>query len=190
MAREFMNFVEGRIETPFGPMHFAITQYDHVSISAGGGSSKLPGIWIRKIQYYTHLHLYRQADGSWIRKDEYREPYMSREGTAGDTASRAAKDKAYEGIRQAWEAFIAGGDVMLLEAERGHVNNEIRSLEEKIEKVRLEWEQLEDKRKELLTHEGSIKEDLGKFVKQGGYPTPRDWSPRGEVPEHGEEEEI
>jgi len=186
MARGWMDFVEGRLETPFGPMHFAITQGDHVSISAGGSTDKLPRILVNRVPYYTHLHLFLQPDGSWIRKDEYREPYMSR--TAGDDATRSAREKAYVGIKQAWEAFIAGDEISLLEAERSHLNNDIIRVEEQLKKAEKVVEDLDTKRDRLLAGEQAIENRRKELMKQGGYPAPRDWSPRGEVPEHGEEE--
>ena len=182
-----MNFIEGKLETPFGIMDFAITQGDHVSISAGGSSNEAPRIVVNRIPYYTHLHLYLRPDGSWVRKDEYREPYMSR--GMGDDASRAAREKAYAGIRQAWETFIAGDEVALLEAERRHLNNDIMQVEKDIEKAEKVVADLDSKRGALLARENAVEDRRKDLMKQGGYPAPRDWSPRGEVPERGEEEE-
>jgi len=184
MARGWMDYVEGRLETPFGPMHFAITQGDHVSISAGGGTSdKTPRIVVNRVPYYAHFHFFLQPDGSWAQRN-YSDVHMSPE------PSRVAREKAYKGIKAAWETFIAGDEISLLEAERGHLNNEIRSVEDDIEKAQKVVDDLAAKRNDLLSQEQAIENRRKELMKQGGYPAPRDWSPRGEVPEHGEEEEI
>lgn len=181
MAREFMDYIKGKLETPFGIMDFALTQGDHVSISAGGSSNEAPSIVVNRVPYYTHLHLFLQSDGSWIRREDSSDPYMSR--SIGNDASRAAKEKAYAGIRQAWEAFIAGDEVSLLEAERGHLNNEIRSVDEDIQKAERVVQDLDSKRDSFLAREREVYERLKEIKKKGGYPAPRDWSPRGDVPE-------
>jgi len=186
MPREYIGFLEGKLETPFGPMDFAITRGDHVSISAGSSSDKSPRIVVNRVPYSTHLHLSLQPDGSWIQKDNV-DLYMSR--GMGNDASRSAREKAYLGIKQAWEQFIAGDEGALLEAERGHLNNEIRSKEKDIEKAKAALNDLEVQMEELLSRELMVQDRQKELTREGGYPDPRDWSPRGEIPEGFEETE-
>lgn len=184
MAREWMDSINGAIETPFGPMYFALTQGDHVYISAGGSSpNEPPPIVVNGVPYYTSAHLYLQPDGSWDIRSGSNDPYMSRRGSVGRNASSAAEKKALAGIRKAWEQFIAGDDGALVEAEWRHVNNEIRDAEEEISKAAKALGDLEHKRTALLRHEEEVLEGRRKLMRRGGYPKPGDWSPRGQVPE-------
>jgi pyrroloquinoline quinone (PQQ) biosynthesis protein C len=177
MPREWMNFVEGELETPFGPMGFAITQGDHVHIS----TDQSENVVVNRVPYSISLHLHRQPDGTWTRKDS-RDPYMSKAGTMHEYTF-SAQEKAYQGIRQAWEEFIARHQDALLEAERGHLNNEIMRADEEVEKAQKTLAEEERKRSELLAREKALWETLSGRIKRGGYPTPTDWSPRGKIPE-------
>lgn len=154
MARDWMDTEDGEIETPLGVMRYAITQGDHVFLSAGGSTDKLQPLVINRVPYYVNSHLYLQPDGTWARKD-WHDPYMSRPGSL-TPASQAAKDKAYEYIRQAWEDFIAGNRNLLVEAERRHLNNEIGRAEEKIEEAQVEMNKLEEHRADLLRREAEL----------------------------------
>lgn len=187
MARDWLDTIKGTIETPFGPMYFALTKGDHVYISAGGsGTDDPPAIVVNGVAYYTNVHLYLQPDGSWNTRPGSNDPYMSRKGSVGRSASTAAEKKALEGIRKTWEQFIAGDDGALIEAERRHVNNEIQSLEEDIEKAARALAVLEARRQALLKHEDEVSVAYRGLIRRGGYPKPGDWSPRGQVPEKPE----
>ena len=183
MARSWIEHPKGIFETPFGAMDFAITQGNHVSISAGSNYDKSPKIVVNRKPYYVHLHLFLQPDGSWAREDEFREPNMSPD------PSRVTQEKAYLGIKGAWESFIQGDEIGLLEGERSHLNNRIMSVDEEIAKAEAALKELDSKRDALLARERAVQDRRKELMKQGGFPAPRDWSPRGEVPEHGEEEE-
>lgn len=184
MARQWLDSINGRIETPFGPMFFALTQGDHVYISAGGGGqNEPPSIIVNGVAYYTSVHLHLQPDGSWDIRPGSNDPYMSRKGSVGRNASTAAEKKALLGIRKTWEHFIAGDEGALVEAERRHVNNDIRSIEEDLEKASKVVSDLEAKRAALLRHEEEVHVSRRELMRRGGYPKPGDWSPRGDVPE-------
>jgi hypothetical protein len=185
MPREWMDHLKGYFDTPFGRMEFVLVRGDAVSITAGGSSDKLDPIVVRNIPYYTSLGLQRQPDGTWIKRPDSNDPYMSRKDRFGDSGTPFAKGKAYEGIRMAWEAFIAGDDMALIEADRAYLNNEIIGVEKDVEKARLALENEEAKRQALLKAEEDVDRARGEIIKRGGYPNPRDWSPRGEIP--GEE---
>lgn len=154
MARAWADSVEGDLETPFGVMRYTITEWEHVYLSAGG-SDRLPPLVVNRVPYHVSLHLFLQPDKTWVQKD-WHDLHMSRKDSMGD-ASRAARDKAYEGIREAWEEFIAGNAALLPEAERRHLNNEIRGKEEEVEKAQAALRSLETDLSDLLRRE----EDLG-----------------------------
>lgn len=153
MAREWTDAVEGEVETPFGLMKYAITQGDHVFLSAGGSTDGLPRLVVNRVPYYVNSHLYLQPDGTWARKD-WHDPYMSRQDLV--EPSRAARDKAYEGIREAWEEFIAGNAPLLADAEARYLNNEIGKVEEEIEKAQAALGRLEADRQALLLREVAL----------------------------------
>lgn len=182
MSREWMDHPKGYFETPFGRMEFVLVRGNAVSITAGSQSDKLPPIVIRNIPYYTSLGLQRQTDGTWIKRPDSNDPYMSRRDKFGDSGTEFAKKKAYDGIRQAWEAFITGDDITLIEADRSYLNNEIMSVEKDVETARIALENEEAKRQALLKAEVEVNYARGEVIKRGGYPNPRDWSPRGEIP--------
>src|SRR5215467_13055771 len=103
MPREHMDPVRGEIQTPFGMMSYALTQDDHVYLSAGGGGQDdLPPLTVNRVEYYTTLHLHRASETSWTEKD-FHNLYMKRPGILGADASFAAREKALKGIRAAWE---------------------------------------------------------------------------------------
>lgn len=154
MAREFMDFVKGEIETPFGLMRYAITEGEHVSISAGG-SGDPPPITVNRVPYYTHVHLFLRPEGGWAKRT-YSDMSMTRAGSPGDSASRAAAEKAYDGVRAAWEGFISSNQGLLVEAERGHLNNQIQRVEEKAEEARAELAALEAEYNALLGREAAL----------------------------------
>lgn len=154
MARAWMDTEDGEIETPLGVMRYAITQGNHVFLSAGGSSDKLQPLVINRVPYYVNSHLYLQPDGTWARKD-WHDPYLSRIGSL-EQASQAAKDKAYAHIQQAWGDFIAENPGLLIEAERRHLNNEIGRAEEEMEKAQAEMEKLADHRNDLLRREADL----------------------------------
>ena len=153
MARKWMDSETGELETPLGTMYYAITQGNHVFLAAGG-SEKLPPLVVNRVPYSVSLHLHLQPDGAWASRESY-DLHMSRKDTFGD-ASRAAKDKAYEGIRPAWEEFIAGNQALLVDAEGRFLNNEIGKAEEEIEKARDALEKLEAQREGLLRAEAAL----------------------------------
>ncbi len=185
MPREWMDYPRGHFDTPFGRMEFVLVRGNAVSITAGGSTDKLEPIVVRNVPYYTSLGLQRQPDGTWIKREDSNDPYMSRRDKFGDSGTAFAKKKAYEGIRAAWEEFIAGDDLSLIEADRAYLNNEIRHADEDVEKATRALEKEEVKRQALLKAEEEVNQARGEFIKRGGYPNPRDWSPRGEIP--GEE---
>jgi len=150
-----MDSVDGVIETPFGPMKYAITQGNHVFLSAGGSSDRLEPLVINRVPYYVNSHLYLQVDGTWARKD-WHDPYMSRTDRTLQEPSRAARDKAYEGIKEAWQGFIGENQQLLVEAERRFLNNEIGKAEEEIEKARDALDKLEGQREALLRAEAAL----------------------------------
>jgi hypothetical protein len=186
MPREWMDHLKGNFETPFGRMEFVLVRGNAVSITAGSQSDKLDPIIIRNIPYYTSMGLQRQPDGTWIKRPDSSDPYMSRRDTFWDNATAFVKNKAYEGIRAAWEEFIKGDDMALIEADRAYLNNEIISVDKDVENARIALENEEAKRQALLKAEAEVNYARGEVIKRGGYPNPRDWSPRGEIP--GEEE--
>jgi hypothetical protein len=147
-----MDYVKGEFGTPFGAMHYAITQGDHVSITAGGSSDELGPITVNGVPYYTHIHLHLQPDGSTWEIKNSSEVHMSRHGTGGDS-TQAARRKAYEGVRAAWAEYIMEQPALLVEAERAHLNNKIGDAEEEIEKSRAALEAAEANREELIARE-------------------------------------
>jgi len=180
MAREFQEHIKGTLDTPFGEMSFALTSADHVYLS----SKTIGEFVVNRVPYYSvSLHLNRLSDGSWARSG-FSDPYMTR-GQDPHEVSRAAREKAYEGIRASWEAFIAGQDmdIPLMEAELSNLNNEIRRVDEELVTARGTVAELERHREELLEQERRVRAQAGEFTKRGGYPETHDWSPKGRVPE-------
>ena len=155
MARDWMDYVKAEFETPFGAMHYAITQGDHVSITAGGSSDKLGPITVNGVAYYTHIHLHLQPDGTTWEIKNSSEVHMSRHGTGGDS-TQAARRKAYEGVRAAWAEYIIEQPGLLVEAERAHLNNKIGDAEEEIEKASAALAEAEAKRGELIALEREV----------------------------------
>lgn len=186
MEREHLDYthmVRGVFETPFGPMDFALTEADHVSISAGSGGDKSPKIVVNNIAYSTNVHLFAKEDGSWQHAPDGGLLYMSRGGFGlqRDT-SDAARRKASEGIIAAWEDFIFGKDYLRMEAEVVNLNNEIVETEKKLEEAKKVVSTIEDQKQALLQAEQDVIEARKEFGKQGGYPKPKDWSPLGRFP--------
>ena len=102
-----MEYVKGDFDTKFGMMQFALTEANHVHVSAGSGSDPLPGLEVNGVLYYVSAHVYRKPDGMWaIKEDDYREPYMSRKEGMGD-ATPSARKKAGAAIGEAFTAFIS-----------------------------------------------------------------------------------
>jgi hypothetical protein len=146
-----MDYVKGEFETPFGAMHYAITQGDHVSITAGGSSDKLGPITVNGVPYYAHIHLHLQPDGSTWEMKNWADVHMSRRG--GGDSTQAARRKAYEGVRAAWAEYIIEQPALLVEAERAHLNNKIGDAEEEIEKASAALAEAEARREELIARE-------------------------------------
>jgi hypothetical protein len=126
-----------------------------VSITAGGSSDKLPAIVVNGVDYYTHLHLYLEGDGSWAMRDRSG-LYMSRPKTGGAPASPAAAKKALQGIGQAWASFIEGRPELLGEAEASHLNREIGKVEEEMGEAQAALDALAAKREGLLRREEQL----------------------------------
>ena len=157
MAREWQDYIGGTLETPFGPMDFALTEGSHVSIHAGGSSNKSPEIIVNGVPYYTHLHLHLMGDGAWgERPADVGRIYMSR--GMGKDASDAAKRKATAGITEAWVDFISMGSnpSLLNEAEARHINNKIMDVEKEAEEARQKYEALAAQYEELLAMERQL----------------------------------
>lgn len=184
MPREWMDYVKGDIETKFGMMEFALTEANHVHLSSGSGSGSdpFPGLDINNVIYYISLHLHREPDGTWVKRSDH-DPYMSRKGS-GEGGTPSASKKAYEAIRTAWEEFISNedGEIARVESELAHTNNRIIQVEEDLEKAAAAAAEIESARNDLLVHEREVQEGRGALIKRGGYPTPKDWSPRGRIP--------
>ena len=133
MAREYTGYVNGVFETPFGPMHYAMTEGGHVSISAGGSGSGEPGpITVNRVEYYAHFHLFPGDDGTWSPRENRSNVYMTKKGMGAD-ASDAAKRKAVDGVAAAWAEYIDENPALVLEAEAAYLNREIMNVEEKLE---------------------------------------------------------
>lgn len=153
MAREHQEFVQGVIETPFGPMEFALTSGTHVSISAGGSSNKVAAIVVNGVPYYTHIHLNLQDNGVWLpRPGDRGAVYMTRTDNGKDATAAAAK-KAAGGVADAWSAFIESEPSAQGEAEWRSISNKIMDIEEKAEEARKVYEEIAARHKDLLARE-------------------------------------
>ena len=161
MAREWIDYAKGELDTKFGMMEFALTEANHVHLSAGSGSDRYPGLDINRVLYTVSAHLFWHPDGIWRVKEPYREPYMSRKGSFGDP-SPSARKKAGEALSDAWTAFISNpaGHVERLNSELAHVNNAIGSIDEDYEKAMAVVRDVEGKRKSLLDHEEDVRAEL------------------------------
>lgn len=179
--REHMDYHKGIFQTPFGPMDFTINSGYSVYISAGSSYDKSPDIIVNGIPYYANAHLQVQEDGSWgASKSLSNAMYLSRKGSflALDTGSPAAKKKAFEGILLAWEDFIFGKEILMLEGELVDLNNNIKSADEEVAKEEEKLDVIKAKRQKLQDEERGALEIRSQHVSQGGYPEPEDWDPR------------
>lgn len=174
MPREYIGGVTGLFPTPFGEMEFVITQGDHVHLTGRQ-------ISVNRVTYRANLHLYRQEDETWIPKD-YNSTYMSRADVIGDSGTDAARRKFTEGARAAWEDFIRGQDIPLVEAELAYLNNQLMDAEEELAKRIEAVYVMETKRSGLLAQEREMLDAQAQFSRRGGYPGPHDWSPLGRRP--------
>lgn len=186
MTREWMESLKGKLPTAFGDMEFVLTSGSHVYLSAGSSSDMLPGLTVNRILYYVSAHLYRTTNGTWEQKTRG-ELHMSRKSYSGEDASRAAEEKAYAGIRDAWEKFIFGQETPLIEAELRDLNNEIHRADEAIEEAEAALKELDRSRDYLISKERMVKDARAEFIKKGGYPQAKDWSPSGQLPREPEE---
>lgn len=183
MPREHMDFIRGQFKTPFGPMDYTLTQANHVSISAGSSYDKSPHIIVNGILYHTWVHLFRMTDGSWSKRpDAYSEPGMTRVHTISVEASSAARKKAYEGIKKAWEAAVPDLMLELVQADLVHFNNEIMSADDKIQEIEMKLREAQARKAALVNSEIEAREAYGLYSKQGGVLGPREWSPQGRMP--------
>lgn len=181
MTREYSEFIKGDLQTPLGPMQYTLTSGTHVNLTAGGGSDKFPGIVVYGVPYYTSFHLHRLGEGTWGIKDERNDIYMTRSNFSD--ASSAARRKAAAVLSKVWSDHVAGLDQQLIEAELGSLNNEIRTVEEDLDKQQKLMAEMEARRQDLLKREDEANGRLEKYIRRGGYPNPSDWSPRGRIPE-------
>jgi hypothetical protein len=104
--------------------------------------------------------------------------YLSRKNSFGNNGSPAATKKAMEGILLAWEDFIFGKEILMLEGELVDLNNAIKSADEDVAKEEAKLDELKAKRQKLLDEERGALEIRSQHVNQGGYPEPEDWDPR------------
>ena len=73
-------------------------------------------------------------------------------------------------------------EIAQIEAELGHLNNEIMSVEEALEKELEKVDTIRADQDALMAREREAQEGRGTLVKRGGWPTPKDWSPKGRLP--------
>jgi len=183
MPRRHADHIKGQFETPFGPMDFALTSNVHVHVTAGAMNDPSPMISVNGILYYTSISLV-DRDGVW--GPQYKgmgyQIHMSREGS-GETGSHAAEKKAITGIVGAWTDFIGENEHLLVEAEIRHLNNQIGQIEDDVAVLKEQIRKKDEEAENLLWHEREAYKARGKMTRQGGYPTPKDWSPTGEIPE-------
>ena len=143
----------------------------------------LKSLDINNVEYMVTLHIYQQPDGTWSKQD-YNSLYLSREGQFGREYTKSAYKKADRFLTEAWTEFMAtrNAEIAQIEAELVHLNNEIMSVDEALEEELAKVVAIRADRDALMVREREAEEGRGSLVKRGGWPTPKDWSPKGRLP--------
>lgn len=179
MEREWLSYPRGALPTPLGPLDFAFTEARHVSLTTGINPEDSPSLVINSVPYQVHVHLYRQPDGTWNTGD--RRPFMNRIGQLRSGASDSAYRKLVDSTVTGWTEFMAAPDAELYErdAELAHLNNQIMSAEEDLSKEMKKVHDIEATLADLTLREQDV---AVPHLKRGGFPGPKDWSPKGRIP--------
>ncbi len=115
----------GILETPLGPVHFAMTEAAHVSLHTESRDNE--AITIRGIPYHVSYHCHL-VDGQWTAED-YNNPYLSRKDCFNKEASQPARNTAREVLGKAWTEYLAAHPKLSRQAEQAKAAQEVTQLE-------------------------------------------------------------
>jgi hypothetical protein len=118
----------GILETPLGPVHFAMTEAAHVFLHTESRNNE--AITIRGIPYHVSYHCHF-VDGQWAAKD-YHDPYLSRKDCFNKEASQAARNTAREALAKAWSEYLAAHPKLSRQAEQAKAAHEVKQLESEL----------------------------------------------------------
>ena len=129
---------KGNLVTPIGPIHFCMTQADHVFLHT---ENEL--ITIRGIPYHVSYHCYL-IGGQWTAKDWY-EPHLSRKDRYLEP-SLAARKTARTTLAKAWAEHLTAHPELSRQAALARAESEVEKLADELESLE---QKVNEKRKEL-----------------------------------------
>ena len=114
----------GILQTPIGPVNFAMTEAGHVYLNSDGSKGQV--VTIRGIPYHVSYHCHL-VDGQWTAKD-YHDPYLNRKDKYQE-ASQAARKTAREVLAKAWAEYLAAHSQLSRQAEQAKAADQVERLE-------------------------------------------------------------
>jgi len=118
----------GILETPLGPVHFAMTEAAHVFLHTESRNDE--AITIRGIRYHVSYHCHL-VDGQWTARD-YHDPYLSRKDCFNKEASQPARTTAREVLAKVWADYLAAHPKLSRQAEQAKAVHEVKQLESEL----------------------------------------------------------
>ena len=118
----------GTLQTPLGPVNFAMTEAAHVFLHTESRNHE--AIIIRGIPYHVSYHCHL-VDGQWTAED-YNNPYLSRKDRFSKEASQPARKTAREVLAKAWADHLAAHPQLSRQAEQAKAAREVAQLDSEL----------------------------------------------------------